>query len=149
MENCLQKTVGRIQLLLNFRDREVERTTPIPNSLVFINRELIQSITKYLGITLSPRLYGHTYTCSPGSTLDNSSHHNYYLNLVWCCWSCSEISYFWHSCSSKYYPLPHLYLSKAALVGMLRAKPLTPVCWKYGMQKMLSAITATESDGLT
>lgn len=40
------------------------------------------------------------------------------------------------------------YLSKAALVGMLRAKPLTPVCWKYGMQKMLSAMTATESDGL-
>ena len=41
------------------------------------------------------------------------------------------------------------YLSKAELVGMLRAKPLTPVCWKYGMQKMLSAITATESGGLT
>lgn len=40
------------------------------------------------------------------------------------------------------------YLSNAALVGMLRAKPLTPVCWKYGMQKMLSAMTATESDGL-
>lgn len=40
------------------------------------------------------------------------------------------------------------YLSKAALVGMLRAKPLTPVCWKYGMQKMLSAITATESEGV-
>lgn len=106
MENCLQKTFGRIQLLLNYRDKEVERTTLIPNSLVFINRELIQSITKNLGITLSPRLYGHTYTCSPGSTLDNSSHHNYYLNLVWCCWSCSEISYFWHSCSSKYNPLP-------------------------------------------
>ncbi|KAG7227272.1 hypothetical protein INR49_000276 [Caranx melampygus] len=42
---------------------------------------------------------------------------------------------------------PKFYLSKAALVGMLRAKPLTPVCWKYGMQKMLSAMTATESDG--
>lgn len=41
------------------------------------------------------------------------------------------------------------YLSNAALVGMLRAKPLTPVCWKYGMQKMLSAMTATESEGLT
>lgn len=43
----------------------------------------------------------------------------------------------------------HFYLSNAALVGMLRAKPLTPVCWKYGMQKMLSAMTATESHGLT
>ena len=37
------------------------------------------------------------------------------------------------------------YRSRAPLVGMLRAKPRTPVCWKYGMLKMLAAMTATES----
>lgn len=41
------------------------------------------------------------------------------------------------------------YLSRAPLVGMLRAKPRTPVCWKYGMLKMLAAMTATESEGFT
>lgn len=34
-------------------------------------------------------------------------------------------------------------------MGMLRAKPRTPVCWKYGMLKMLAAMTATESEGFT
>ena len=41
------------------------------------------------------------------------------------------------------------YRSRAPLVGMLRAKPRTPVCWKYGMLKMLAAMTATESEGFT
>lgn len=41
------------------------------------------------------------------------------------------------------------HLSRAPLVGMLRAKPRTPVCWKYGMLKMLAAMTATESEGFT
>lgn len=41
------------------------------------------------------------------------------------------------------------YLSSAPLVGMLRASPLTPVFWKYGMQVILAAMAATESEGFT
>lgn len=46
-------------------------------------------------------------------------------------------------------PRTETYRSRAPLVGMLRAKPRTPVCWKYGMLKMLAAMTATESEGFT
>lgn len=46
-------------------------------------------------------------------------------------------------------PRMETYRSRAPLVGMLRAKPRTPVCWKYGMLKMLAAMTATESEGFT
>lgn len=40
-------------------------------------------------------------------------------------------------------------LSIAALVGILRATPFNPVLTKYGMHMALSAMTATESDGVT
>ena len=40
-------------------------------------------------------------------------------------------------------------LSTAALVGMLLANPFTPVLWKKGMQSVLLAMTARESEGLT
>lgn len=40
-------------------------------------------------------------------------------------------------------------LSIAALVGILRATPFSPVLTKYGMHMALSAMTATESDGVT
>ena len=40
-------------------------------------------------------------------------------------------------------------LSRAALVGILRAKPLMPVCLKYLMQSALAAITARLSQGET
>lgn len=69
---------------------------------------------------------------------------------IWQDWNGFKMQRDWLVCSDR--PLKarlRFYLSNAALVGMLRAKPLTPVCWKYGMQKMLSAMTATESDGLT
>lgn len=42
-----------------------------------------------------------------------------------------------------------LYLSRAVLVAMLLAKPLTPCCLKKGMAARLAAMTASESDGFT
>ena len=44
---------------------------------------------------------------------------------------------------------PIAHLSRAAPVGMLRAKPRTPVRRKYGMQSMLLPMTASESHGVT
>lgn len=41
------------------------------------------------------------------------------------------------------------YLSRAVLVAILLAKPLTPCCLKYGMAERLAAMMATESDGFT
>lgn len=41
------------------------------------------------------------------------------------------------------------YLSRAVLVAMLRPKPRTPCCLKYGMAERLAAMMATESDGFT
>lgn len=59
----------------------------------------------------------------------------------------------WHffqfTAKYKNYACFGFYLSKAPLVGMLRASPLTPVFWKYGMLLMLAAMTATESEGFT
>ena len=41
------------------------------------------------------------------------------------------------------------YLSRAPLVGMLRAYPLHGLDLKYGMQSKLLAMTANESHGVT